>query len=560
VRLRVNRQPGRTSRLRRLSGAVAVAAVVALAAAGCGAQPAGSVKQGGVFNLGSDTSIDSLNPFVAFQTDAYTTFDYIYPTLVQYNTKTQLAPDFATSWATSDGGKVWTFHTVKGAKWSDGKPLTAADAAWTFATILKYQSGPTANSAGYVAHMVSATAPDADTLVLTYKQPVANVLSQVQQVQILPEHVWAKYATGKGKDLTTFANNAPIVSGGPFILFKYTAKQSALFKRNPNFYGAKPHIDGLALEFYTNDDAMIAALKSGQLDGVESVPNTSVANLTKAHFVVSKTPGDAFDDLIINDNPNQLASHRELMNPLVREAFDYAINRQQIVNTSLLGYGKPGSTIIPPVTGSWSDPSIKPTPFSLSKANALLDQAGFKKGANGIRIADGHPMTYIVIMPADTTDRYGARSFAIIQNDYKQIGVQLTPQDLDNSAAYNALTANDYKNFELSMWDWYPETDPDFMLSVLTCGSWSVWNDTGYCSKQYDGLYSAQSAAMATAQRQQVVYQMQQMIAQARTYLVIDYPDSIEAHSPKWAGLSLVAGSSWTSQSTIPFESVHLAG
>jgi peptide/nickel transport system substrate-binding protein len=556
----VHKQPGSTSKWRRLSGVVAVAAVAALTAAGCGGQPAGSVKQGGVFNLGSDTSIDSLNPFVAFQTDAYTTFDYIYPTLAQYNAKMQLVPDFATGWTVTDGGKVWTFHTVKGAKWSDGKPLTAQDAAWTFATILKYQNGPTANSAGYVAHMASATAPDADTLVLTYKQPVANVLSQVQQVQILPEHVWAKYATGNGKGLTTFTNNAPVVSGGPFILFKYTAKQAALFKRNPTFYGPKPHINGLALEFYTNDDAMIAALKSGQLDGVEAVPNTSVANLAKAHFVISKTPGDAFDDLIINDNPNQLASHRELMNPLVREAFDYSIDRQQIVNTSLLGYGKAGSTIIPPATGSWSDPAIKPTPFSLSKANALLDQAGFKKGANGIRVADGHPMAYTVIMPADTTDRYGARSFAIIQNDFKQIGVQLTPQDLDNSAAYNAILANKYKNFELSMWDWFPETDPDFMLSVLTCGSWTVWNDTGYCSKLYDDLYSAQSAAMAPAQRQQVVNQMQQMIAQARTYLVIDYPDSIEAHSTKWAGLPLIAGTSWTSQSTIPFESVHLAG
>ena len=175
-------KPGGKSGFRRLSGAVAVAAVAALTAAGCGGQPAGSVKQGGVFNLGSDTSIDSLNPFVAFQTDAYTTFDYIYPTLAQYNAKMQLVPDFATSWTVTDGGKIWTFHTVKGAKWSDGKPLTAQDAAWTFATILKYQNGPTANSAGYVAHMASATAPDADTLVLTYKQPVANVLSQVQQV------------------------------------------------------------------------------------------------------------------------------------------------------------------------------------------------------------------------------------------------------------------------------------------------------------------------------------------------------------------------------------------
>ena len=65
---------------------------------------------------------------------------------------------------------------------------------------------------------------------------------------------------------------------------------------------------------------------------------------------------------------------------------------------------------------------------------------------------------------------------------------------------------------------------------------------------------------MNPAKRQQIVYQMQQMISKAAPYLVLDYPDTIEAHSTKWADLPLVAGISWTSQSTIPFETVHLAG
>ena len=98
---------------------------------------------------------------------------------------------------------------------------------------MKFQNGPTANSAGYVAHMKSATAPNATTLVLTYSKPVANVLSQVEQTPILPEHIWAQYATGDGKALTRFANNAPIVSGGPFILVSFTPKQTALFKTQP---------------------------------------------------------------------------------------------------------------------------------------------------------------------------------------------------------------------------------------------------------------------------------------------------------------------------------------
>jgi peptide/nickel transport system substrate-binding protein len=563
MKLRRDQQVTRPRSSRRAPRLAAAAVAVALAATACGGSSSGggAVKEGGVFRLGSSSSIDSLNPFVAFQADAYTTFEYIYPELVQYNPKLQFVPDFARSWQQSPDGLTWTFHTQPNAKWSDGKPLTAADAAWTYSLILKYQNGPTANSAGYVAHMKSATAPNATTLVLTYKQPVANVLSQVQQAPILPEHIWAKYATGNGKAITRFSNPAPIVSGGPFILDKYTPKQIALFKRNPNFYGPKPHIDGLGLQFFSTTDAMITALKSHQLDGVEvPVPPTSVATLKAAHFVVRSTPSVTFDDFIINSNPQQDPSHKELLSPLLRQAFDAAIDRPAIIKTSLLGFGQPGSSIIGPATGHWYDPAIKPTAFNLARANQLLDQAGYKMGPNGLRIANGHPMSYTVIVPSDMANSYQQRSFQIMQGDFQKIGVRLTEKVLDDSAAYDAILANHYRNFELSMWDWGPLLDPDFMLSVLTCGSWNVWNDTGYCTKTYDSMYQAQSAATSPAKRQQIVYQMQQMAANERMYLVVDYPDSIEAHSPAWTDLPLIADSSFWSGSKIPFESVHQVG
>jgi len=563
VRLRRNQQATRPRLSLRAPGLVAAAVAIALAAAACGSSSGngGEVKEGGVFRMGSNSTIDSLNPFVAFNGDAYTTFEYIYPYLVQFNPKLQFVADFARSWQHNADGTVWTFHTQPNAKWSDGKPLTAADAAWTYTTILKYQNGATANSAGYVAHMESATAPNATTVVLTYKRPVSNVLSQVQQVPILPEHVWAKLATGNGKAMTRFSNGAPIVSGGPFILDKYTPKQIALFKRNPSFYGPKPHIDGFGLQFFGTTDAMITALKSHQLDGVEvPVPPTSVATLKAAGFVVRSTPSTTFDDFIINANPKQDPSHRELLNPLLRQAFDYAIDRQAIVKTSLLGFGTPGSSIIGPATGRWYNPAIKPPPFDPAKANQLLDQAGFKMGPNGLRVANGHPMSYTVIVPDSMANSYEQRSFQIIQGDFKKIGVKLTEKTLDDSAAYDAILANNYKNFELSLWDWGPYPDPDFMLSVLTCVSWNVWNDTGYCSKTYDSMYQAQSAAIDPAKRQQIVYQMQQMVASQRTYVVIDYPDSIEAHSPTWTDLPLIGDASFWGSSKIPMESVHQVG
>jgi len=111
-------------------GTLLIVATVALALVVAGAGSGQRTKAGGVFKLGTSSGIDSLNPFVGFNQDVYATYEYIYPFLVQYDEKTlHFAPDFALSWKASQGGKVWTFHTRANAKWSDGQPLTAADAA-----------------------------------------------------------------------------------------------------------------------------------------------------------------------------------------------------------------------------------------------------------------------------------------------------------------------------------------------------------------------------------------------------------------------------------------------
>src|SRR6476661_1459354 len=125
-----------------------------------------SRSSGGTFRLGTSNGIDSLNPYVAFNQDSYSAFEYIYPILVQYDSNLHYAPFFAKSWHASKDGKTWTFKTKPHAKWSDGKPLTAADAAWTIDTDLKYRNGATADVAGLVSHIKNAKAPNATTLVV----------------------------------------------------------------------------------------------------------------------------------------------------------------------------------------------------------------------------------------------------------------------------------------------------------------------------------------------------------------------------------------------------------
>ena len=97
----------------------------------------GEVVKGGILRIGTTGEIDSINPFVAFNSESYQAFVVEYPLLVQYSTDFEWEGDWAESWETSEDGLTWTFH-LKPGEWSDGTPLTAEDAVWTGETVLKY--------------------------------------------------------------------------------------------------------------------------------------------------------------------------------------------------------------------------------------------------------------------------------------------------------------------------------------------------------------------------------------------------------------------------------------
>jgi peptide/nickel transport system substrate-binding protein len=560
---------------RHLFVAAALACVVALTATACSGSASnrdegGTGADGGVLRIGTSSGIASLNPFVGFNQDDYSTWMYIYPSLLQYDTTSEsydYIPGFATDWSRSKDGLTVTFHTQPNATWSDGEPLTADDVVWTFDTIKKYADGPTGAWSGAVTFLKDIEAPDANTVVATYDQPSGTALFDLGLTPILPPQVWQQYATGDGKGLKTFPNEPengePLVGGGPFVLTKYEKNDIALFEANPNYYGTKPHIDGFGLQFYRDEDAMVTALKTDELDAINEIPPTSVETLKSADMTVYTGPALALRDLIINVDPDK-AEHRELLDPKVREAFEYAIDRDSIVQTAWLGYASPGSTIVPDGNATegvqWHDPSVEPLPFSTDQANQLLDSLGYAKGSDGIRVADGHPMSYEVVFPQDE-EGAGDRAFQIIQQDFKQIGVELQQKRLDDNAAWNAMYCGGScgYDFDLAMWDWFPAADPDFILGVLTCDQYGNWNDTGYCNPRYDELYKEQKATVDPADRQQVVYEMQKLAFQDRPYIILTYDQRLDAWSPKWEGLVESTQGIFNGFSTQSLTSVHQA-
>lgn len=528
----------------------------------------GPVREGGTLRIGTSSGIISPNPFVGYNQDDYSVWMYIYPSLLQYDTTTSTydyMPSFATQWEQSPDGLSVTFHTVPSAKWSDGEPLTADDAAWTFNMIKKYANGPAGAWAGSVKFLKSIEATDANTLVATYERPSGTALFDLGVAPILPPQVWEKYATGDGKGIRTFPNEPedgqPLVGGGPFLLSEYRKNDIALFDRNPNWYGTKPHIDRFGLQFFHDEDAMITALKSDQLDAINEIPPTSVDTLKAAGMEVFVGPALALRDFIFNLSSKK-TEHRELLDPKVREAMEYAIDRDAIVQTAWLGYASPGTTIVPAgnATGGteWHNPNIEPLPFDLAKANEILDSLGFGRGSDGIRIAEGHPMAYAVVFPQDEQGA-GDRAFQIIQQGFGEIGVKLTQKRLDDNAAWAAMYDGGDYVFDIAMWDWFPAADPDFVLGVLTCDQWGNWNDTGYCKPEYDKLYEEQKSTVDPQERQQIIFEMQEMAYNDRPYIILTYDKRLDAWSPKWTGFVESVQGIFNNFSTQSLTSVHQA-
>jgi peptide/nickel transport system substrate-binding protein len=538
---------------RRLIATMVLAAVVT-AAAGCGgggAAPGGSgggTVKGGILRVGTTNYIDSLNPFVALESQSYNAFVMEYPQLVQYGPSEKLEGDWATSWSHSSDGLTWTFHLKAGGKWSDGKPLTAADAAWTGNLIVKYAAGATSLTAAPLTHITSMAAPNATTLVIHYDKPLANVLPQLEQFFILPEHVWAKYAGNNGKDLKTFRPEQalPTVAGGPYSISQYQEKGTTVFKPNPFFYGPKSTSQAVAMTYYTNSTSMIADLDAGNIDFADQVPYNAISSLKNENrFVLQSVPSSEVTNITINSNPLK-PKNRELLNPTLRQALEYATDRAAIVKVIYAGHARPWANMLSLQSGKfWLNPVITPLPFDIGKANQILDSLGYKMGPGGIRVVPAttgkyaqpaHKMEYNVIVP-DSLDFNGDRQFQIIANDWKQVGIKLNEvAGGDSGQAYGLETAGNYTKYDFATWDWAEYVDPDAQLSYMTRAQWDSWNDTGYNNPTFNKQYLQQATLINPKQRQALVWKMEAEVAHDRPYIQLVDEDLVTANDKQWTG------------------------
>ena len=316
----------------KIAGSVAAVAVLALGAAACGSSPSSSKGSGAatgkpltIVTTELSPMTDTFNPYAQTST-GYTVHavDLYNQPLFVFDTQKPTdppVPELGLKYSWSPDGKTLTITTRPGVKWSDGKPFSAADVAFTFNLIKKY---PALNTPA-TPIPVTATAPNATTAVLTFAQPQLANLFFILRTQIVPQHIWSSIANP-----ATYADPNP-VGTGPYVLDKFSP-QGFTMKINPNYYAKSSlHVPEVDFPAYTSNANLLLPIANGTIDwGGISISGVQQNFAAKSPSNITWTSSAPYftDNNVVGLWFN--TTKPPLNDPKVRQAISYGINRQQL--------------------------------------------------------------------------------------------------------------------------------------------------------------------------------------------------------------------------------------
>lgn len=519
--------------------ALLVAAAIALAM--LGAIPpavASPASAGPMLRVEADTSFSTFNPFLAYFAGDLQVVYAIYPLLTQAAKNGAPAPYLATKWTVSPDHLTWTFTIRGGLKWSDGKPLTAADIAWTYNLMMKNPTAGTANGS-LVTGFQSVTAPNPTTLVIKTTAPEANVAYQATLIPVVPEHVWA----GEVNNLANFRNTSsfPVVGYGPWILTGYVSNQYATLTANQDYYAGAPAYQTLVVQYYSNSDAAVAALRTGALDEIDTLTATQYESLKDVRSLdLYPTESNIWDAIEVNTGARTKSGSKfgngnpALADPAVRKAIALAINRKELVSKVLDGLGVPGAGYLPPAYPQWwwTPPASMYEGYDPAEAGQILNKAGYTMGPGGVRIDPKTKKPLVFRFGIHSDQGSDAEIAPYIVEWLAAIGIKVNVQAMSFTQLNSALPKGDW-DMLIDSWNSYP--DPSYLLSIQTCGtlpqnaSTPGNTDSFFCDPGYDKLYKQQLTDFSAAQRVRTVDQMQSLLYQANVDIILYYSDNLEA-------------------------------
>jgi peptide/nickel transport system substrate-binding protein len=391
---------------------------------------------GGTLVIAATTDFDTLDIHLTGNGEAMSASWLMGATLVARLPDASYAPWLATGWETSEDGLTWTFTLREDVLFHDGTPLTAEHYAWTINRLLAPETA--APQAGRLRAVGSAEALDDYTLQLTLLAPYPVLLEQLSNTGVVQPYL-PSFVEEQGENF-----GRTFMGVGPYRFVEWVTGERVVLERNPDFAWGMPigenqgayYIERIEYRFIPEAATRVAGLEAGEIDyspvlatDVEYLESTGQVNilrsfsegmLTALHMNLSRAP---FDDV------------------RVRQAFNLAVDKDVLIDVLLLGEGEPQyGPLSPGIAGYWVGIEEIGYKYDLEAARALLEDAGYTAGEDGMFSRDGAPLTVTLKCESPRT-----QMCEVLQAQYQALGVDVQIEIIEPGGALGLALADDYQ-------------------------------------------------------------------------------------------------------------------
>jgi len=427
-------------------------------------------------------------------------------------------------------GKSVTWKLKDGVKWSDGTPFTSADVQATYQYVTRKESG--ASSFDQYAPVASIDTPDATTVKINFKAATALWYTPFTNIQGV---VLQKAQLDACKDrMNCPVNNTPIGTG-PYKVKSFAPGDNVQYVINENYREANaPFFDAIDLKGGGDATTAAKAVQTGDVDYAWNLQVTPdiLKQLTDSGKAVDLVGGGngGVEQIFINftdpskdvdgEKSSVKAPHPFLTDVKVREAMSYLVDREGIAKTLYGPTAKPWCNVLLGTASVALQSKNTMCSFDVAKANQILEDAGYKKGADGIRTKGS---VRLQVTYASTVNAVREKEEQIIQQAFKQAGIQMDIKNADSSVFFGTPDNPDqHERFEkdLEMWTNGPE-DPDardYLVQFTTqqipqkANGWSLNNDGRWSNAEYDALFATLDKELNPVKRTQIEVQLNDLI------------------------------------------------
>lgn len=342
----------------------------------------------------------------------------------------------------TEDNQTYTLPLRDGLTWHDGEELAADDVVFSVEFYRDHSEGDSAVDVS----MIEDISADGSTVTMVLDQPDPEFPRMVlADMAILPEHLWADVT--KVSD----AGTELAVGSGPYVLDNYDNARGYTLTANPDYALGEVKVDTIEVAIIPEESTQFAALRTGEIDmSTRIVPPQQLEQLQSQQGIGIVEGTEYASTLLLFNN-----GRPPFDDPAVRRAIAQAIDTQDLVDTALLGSGTPGNPgfIHPASPMAAGDTG---SPYDVEAANAALDELGAAPGDDGIRVLDGEPMAYELLVQSTSTDRL--RSAELIREMLNEVGIEVKISSME-SDSLDAKVWPDYdvaqgRNYDMSMWGW----------------------------------------------------------------------------------------------------------